>query len=280
MRIARVFPRKTNATPTDDLCFFDDPPLLTLPEIDEVHVSCAFTYDKIKAYQLAYAWETAGVPVKIGGPAFFDRGGDFTPGMYIKRGYVMTSRGCNNHCWFCSVHGREGQIREIPINEGYNVLDSNLLQCSDMHVNSVFDMLSRQKEKPIFTGGLEARILKPWHCRRLREIRTKRAYFAYDTPDDLEPLIEAGKMLLDAGFTRESHSLCCYCLIGYKGDTFEKSGMRLHQAIDAGFVPYAMLYRDAQGRIDKAWRQFQREWVRPEIVTTATKKAWTNLQEE
>ena len=66
-KIARVFPRITKATPDDDMCFFGPPPLLTLPEIDEVHVSCVFTYDRTKAEELAYQWEVVGVPVKIGG---------------------------------------------------------------------------------------------------------------------------------------------------------------------------------------------------------------------
>ena len=43
--IARVFPRITKATPRDEYCFFG-PPGMFLPEIDEVHVSVAFTYDK------------------------------------------------------------------------------------------------------------------------------------------------------------------------------------------------------------------------------------------
>jgi hypothetical protein len=85
MKIARVFPRKTNATPDDDLVFFDGPPLLTLPEVDEVHVSVAFTYDREKAESLAYQWEQIGVPIKVGGPAYNDPGGVFVPGMYIKK---------------------------------------------------------------------------------------------------------------------------------------------------------------------------------------------------
>ena len=42
MKIARVFPRKTAATPDDPLAFFGLPPMLALPEIDEVHVSVTF----------------------------------------------------------------------------------------------------------------------------------------------------------------------------------------------------------------------------------------------
>lgn len=63
MKIARVFPRKTKATPDDSLAFFGDPPLLSLPDIDEVHVSVTFTEDRKKAEALAYQWEMIGVPV-------------------------------------------------------------------------------------------------------------------------------------------------------------------------------------------------------------------------
>lgn len=86
MKIARVFPRKTNATPQDELAFFGTPPLLLLPEIDEVHVSVTFTYDKQIAEDLAEEWRLAGVPVKIGGPAYDDPAdGEFIPGMYLKK---------------------------------------------------------------------------------------------------------------------------------------------------------------------------------------------------
>lgn len=63
MRIARVFPRRTSMTPTDDLAFVDcPPPLLAMPEIDEVHVSVAFTWYMPKAERLAEEWRAAGVP--------------------------------------------------------------------------------------------------------------------------------------------------------------------------------------------------------------------------
>lgn len=273
MRIARVFPRKTAATPMDDLVFIDTvPPRLCLPEMDEVHISVAFTWDIPRAEYLASEWALVGVPVKLGGPAYNEPGGEFVPGRYLKPGYVITSRGCPNRCWFCSVPKREGgTLRELPVTEGWNVLDDNLLACSEAHIRTVFDMLSHQCEYPMFTGGLEAKILKPWHAEELRRIRTKRMYFAYDTPDDLEPLREAGKILRDVGFTTESHALACYVLIGYQGDTFDKAERRLHETMDAGFVPYAMLYRDHTGQTWREWRRFQREWIRPEIIMSKIK---------
>lgn len=273
MRVARVFPRKTVATPDDSLVFFG-PPTLGLPEIDEVHVSVTFTYDKPKAEELAYQWGAVGVPVKLGGPAYDDPGGEFVPGMYLKQGYIITSRGCNNSCWFCMASKREGHLRELEIKDGWDVLDNNLLQCSEEHIRAVFAMLKRQPHKPKFTGGLEAKELKPWHCELLREVRPERMYFAYDTPDDYEPLVTAGRMLRDAGFTPQSHVMGCYNLVGYKGDTFDKAQKRLEQTIAAGFMPYAMLYRDHDGLVDKEWSKFQREWLRPQIVSCKFGEVW------
>jgi hypothetical protein len=237
-----------------------------MPEVEEVHISVAFTWDLPKAERMAEAWRAVGVPVRIGGPAFNQPGGVFIPRLYLREGCTITSRGCPNHCWFCAVPNREGGLRELPINDGWNVLDDNLLACSDSHVEAVFQMLARQPHKPIFTGGLEARILKPWHARRLREIKSQRMYFAYDTPDDYEPLVEAGKIMRQEGHKFESHSMACYCLIGYKGDTFDKAEKRLTDTVLAGYMPYAMLYRGQNGSKDTTWARFQREWLRPEIL--------------
>lgn len=267
MKIARVFPRRTSMTPTDELAFVGcQPPLLAMPEVDAVHISVAFTWDLQKADQLAEAWRVLGVPVTMGGPAYSQPGGDFVPGMYVKKGCVITSRGCPNHCWFCAVPDRENGLRELPIQDGWNVLDDNLLACSDVHINAVFDMLDCQKRRAEFTGGLEAKLLKPWHAKRLREIKSKRMYFAYDTPDDYDPLVQAGNIMRQEGHRLESHSMACYCLIGYRGDTFEKAEKRLTDTVTAGFVPYAMLYRGQDGARDPKWMRFQREWLRPEIL--------------
>jgi hypothetical protein len=275
MKIARVFPRKTNATPDDEYSFFGEreKPGMFLPDIDEVHVSVTFTYDLPRAEKLAAEWGHV-APSSIGGPATGATGGDFTPGMYLKPGYVITSRGCPNKCWFCSVWRREGQeIRELPITEGNNILDDNLLACSDNHIKGVFEMLRRQKMgRTMFTGGLEAAKLKQWHVDELRKLHPKEMFFAYDTPDDYEPLVEAGKKLLSAGFTIAAQTMRCYTLIGYPGDTFDAAETRLIQTIKAGFLPMAMLYRDKSGKRGPEWPSFQREWAKPAIVNAKVRE--------
>jgi len=269
-RIARVFPRKTAASPIDELAFFGPPPE-NPPDVDEVHVSCVFTYDRDKAESLADMWAPIAT-VKVGGPAYDDHGGEFVPGRYVAPGYVMTSRGCPNRCWFCSTWKREGGIRELKITEGHNILDSNLLACSDEHVRKVFEMLGRQKHAAKFTGGLEAARLRWWHVSALWALkpRPKPIYCAYDTPDDLAPLQKAGEMFREADFTR-SH-LRCYVLIGHPKDTVVKAQARLVEAWRAGFLPMAMLWRDQSGKTDPEWDDFQRVWARPAITRAEIRK--------
>ena len=263
--IIRVFPRRTHATPDDDNVRFAEPGLFD--EADEVKVSVTWTWDKDRGEELAEEWRAVTSNVSIGGPAYDDPGGEFTPGMYIKRGYVMTSRGCPNNCWFCVVPKREGNIREIEIKDGYNVLDSNLLACSDTHIKKVFEMLRRQNERPRFTGGLEAKLMRPWIADELKILKPVTAYFAYDTPDDYEPLVSACKMLRDAGETNSSRAYSCYVLIGYENDTFEKAEKRINQVFDLGLMPLAMLYNKAENKIDRAeWIKFQRLYANRIIV--------------
>ena len=275
MKIVRVFPRLTNATPTDSLSFIGEPLTLFPPEVDEIHISVTFTYDLDYALFLKREWSKI-AQVKIGGPATGMRSEEFIPGKYLKKGYVITSRGCRNRCWFCSVWKREGDIRELKITEGYNVLDDNLLACSVDHIIKVFKMLYRQKKqgKRIeFTGGLEAALLKPWHVDCLRDLKPKHMFFAYDTPDDKEPLYEAGKLLLNNGFTKASHCLRAYVLIGYPKDTFQKAEKRLYETIDAGFFPMSMLYRDEKGEQERDWIHFNTQWANHFIVGIKMKEA-------
>lgn len=271
-RILRVFPRKTKATPTDDFVRINRPPEL-FDEADEVHISVTFTWDLKRAEWLANQWQPV-APVKIGGPALNDRGNDFMPGLYLKHGYVITSRGCPNSCWFCDAWKREGrEVRELPIVDGWNVLDSNLLACSEKHIRNVFAMLKRQPIKAQFTGGLEAKILKDWHIDLLSDLKPGRVFFAYDTPDDYGPLLSAAKRIFDAGFlSKESNNIRAYVLVGYKGDTITAAEKRLKDVLRMGIFPMAMVYRNATGYRDPVWIKFAWPWSRPACISSFKKE--------
>ena len=172
MALLRVFPRRTKGTPVDDHAFVGFPPLeCFIPQdVDAIHVSVTFSWDLNDAERMAYAWKQLRIaPVSVGGPVFekavpnWDRAIPvFEPGKYLRKGYTITSRGCPNRCWFCEVSRREGDLVELPVAPGSNLLDNNILACSETHIREVFEMLSTQSHV-VLSGGIEARRLKPWH---------------------------------------------------------------------------------------------------------------------
>ena len=280
--ILRVFPSRTNATPTDDYALspskinrwsaYPSPLGMDPPGVTEVHVSVTFSWDLPEAERLRSAWAERGYPVLLGGPAVGMRGEEFTPGRYLKPGYVITSRGCPNNCWFCSVPKREGrEIRELPIANGWNVLDDNLLACSQEHIRRVFEMLRRQKERIYFTGGMEAKRLQLWHVELFKSVRPKEIFFAYDTPDDWEPLAEACRMFFHARYGSRN-IVRSYVLVGYPGDTIKDADWRCRRVQALSVTPMAMPYQNPQWTLEQVeeqrrkWRKFTSAWSRPAAI--------------
>lgn len=269
MRLIRVFPRKTKATPDDDLVRFGPPGMFD--EADEVHVSVTFTYDIPIAEELAEQWRNV-APVKVGGVAYGDSSLEFIPGRYIKPGYTITTRGCPRRCWFCGVWKKWPTVNILPIHDGWNILDDNLLAAPQSHVEAVFEMLRRQKRRVEFTGGLEALSLQDYQVNLLANLKPRpNMFFAYDPQDKFETLEFAARRLLAAGFTRNSHRLRSYCMIGYPKDTFDLAEERLQALVSVGFTPFAMLWKPDHPSQEKhtpgpEWRAFQRRWARPAII--------------
>jgi hypothetical protein len=270
MRIIRVFPRRTNATPDDLLAFVGLPffPGL-LPAADEVHVSVTFTWDVADAFRLRDAWARYYPVVKIGGPAL-NTGLDvlpFEPGVYLKEGYTITTRGCPNRCSFCLVPEREGPLRCLPIRPGRIVLDNNLLAAPRGHIERVLDMLARQPGKRIFSGGLEAARLEEWFVQAITAIRFCRVFLAYDRPSQAKIVAEAISLVRYYGHRHDK--IGCYLLCGYEGDTLADAARRRRQIIDWGGTPYPMYYQppDGDGKIPDEWHDFiGASWIRPGAV--------------
>jgi len=247
--------------------------MFTPKDIDEVHVSVTFTWDMKRAEWLRRQWEGFAAKVLIGGPAYGDPGNGFVPGRYLKTGITITSRGCPNQCWFCYAWKREGPIRELPIRPGHIVQDNNLLACSTDHQRAVFDMLVDQKKKgrrAQLTGGLEAARFTEWHVLQLWRVRPERVFFAYDIPEDLEPLKRAVGLLhaMDFPGIARSHHFGAYVLCGYPGDTLEAAESRCRAVLEMGLIPCATIYDRDMKPIDdrKAWTRFQRSWTRVNLI--------------
>lgn len=252
MQIARVFPQKGKYQPDDEHAYFDVPPMF-LPEYDEIHVSCAFTWDKKRAEWLAKQWESRFQgKVKIGGPAFFSEAAEFEPGMYIREGVNFTSRGCPNKCKFCFVPKIEGELKTLKVQRGHVINDNNFLACPRGHKKEVFAML-REAGKADFRGGLEARRLTEWDAEQICSLKGLSAvYLACDKPSRLKPLKRALNLLKPL----KRHQKTCYVLIGYDDDSPDSAWSRIVDVAKAGAWPYPQLYRPPEA----AKRQHPREW--------------------
>lgn len=269
MKIIRVFPRQTSFTPADDYAFIGDPPMMR-PDVDEVHISCAFTWDKTKAERLVEAWNQYYPIVKLGGPAYGSPCNGFIPGLYISEGVTFTSYGCNSRCPPCLVWRREGKLKENPdFPPGCIVQDNNLLQCSRQHIELVLAMLKQQKLVS-FSGGLESTRVSDWFVEELKKLDILQLFLACDTNRDLPALRKALSKLEWLG--RDKHGLLktvrCYVLLAFEGETMEQCETRLRAVYELGALPFAQLYQPPERYIkySKEWRDFARCWSRPAIT--------------
>lgn len=261
-RVLRVFVRRTSYTPTDPLAFVGLPPFPDMiPEHDEVHISCTFTWDMDAAEDLAYQWEGATrAPVKLGGPAYKSSCDDFVPGLYIREGIIFTSRGCNNNCPWCGVRQIEGKLRELPITPGNIIQDNNFLQCSRAHKDKVFEML-RSQHGICFRGGLEPDLIDDHFISNITSLRISELWLACDTDAALPRFKEACAKLTAAGYNR--NQIKCYSLIG---EDMEAEEQRNREIFRADAMPFSQLKRDftrKKTEYSKAWNAFERQWQRP-----------------
>lgn len=271
VRILRVFPTRTSYTPTDELAFCGPPPMAAfIPEHDEVHISCTFTWDMDKAEDLAFQWEGAtNKPVKLGGPAYHSPCEDFTPGLYVREGIIFTSRGCNNNCPWCGVRQMEGKLRELPITPGNIIQDNNFLQCSRQHKDKVFEML-RSQRGICFRGGLETDLIDDHFVSNITSLRIAELWLACDTNAQLPRFKAACKKLTDAGFKRDQ--IRCYSLIGHD---MEAEEARNREIWIAGAMPYSQLERDFSRKkteYSAEWKAFERIWQRYQIMRAHMKE--------
>lgn len=271
-RILRVFPYRTSYTPDDDMVWIGEPNML-IPDHDEVHISCTFTWDRPRCKDLFLDFQAiTDRPVLLGGPAFKSKPDGFQQGMYLKSNVIFTSRGCNNSCRWCGVPVVEGKLVELPIVEGNIIQDNNFLQCSREHKEKVFEMLKGQSGI-CFKGGLETRLIDDHFVNCLVNLgvkRVKELWLACDTDSALEPLRIAVKKLNEAGFNR--NKIYCYALIG---DDMEKNEARLREIFNIGAMPRAQLYQhfeDEKIEYSKEWKRFERQWQRPAITKAHMKQ--------
>jgi hypothetical protein len=258
--LIRVFLRKSKWTPDDELAFFGEPELFRPPE-QPVAISVPFTWDIPRAEHLQRSWSRFYSRVELGGPGLGDPGGEFTAGLFLRKGITITSRGCIRHCPWCHVPAREGRIRELKsIAPGHIIQDNNILACSKAHVERVFAMLRDQRKAASFNGGLDARLLRPWHLELFKSITIGELWFAADEEGAIRPLKYAAKLFGELPLWKKR----AYVMIGYDGESLNQAEARLEAVYDMGFLPFCQLYQPEEPKVyTRDWTDMARKWSRP-----------------
>lgn len=251
-------------------------------EEDTVFVSVVFTWHLPLARRLCEWNKQAGLKVIAGGPAVSlmphyladvtdEPGGDMYPLPITRHNpdATFTTHGCINKCPFCAVPKIEGDFRELrewtpaPI-----ICDNNLLASSQRHFDDVIGRVKCFKSVD-FNQGLDARLLKPHHIDRLKDLRIPTIRFAWDNIRDEGAVMEAIKAVLNAGFARRR--LGCYILAGYN-DQPGDAQYRAEKIRSMGIKPFVMRYQplDAltknsyipDGWTEKEMARLSRYWCR------------------
>ncbi len=269
MTTVRVFPRRTSYTPTDPYAFVGEPPMWLPGDIDEVLVSCTFSWDRLEAERITAAWRERTGMGTLSGPAYAQypcsQHPYFEAGKFVKQGVTFTTRGCPRQCPWCLVPEMEGPLRTLPIVPGWIVQDNNLLAGPIAHITQVFRMLKAQNRRITFAGGLDTRFLDRIIAEEVEELPIKEMFLACETDHALEPLREAISLL---PFLKRNQ-LRCYVLCGFGDDTPARAEKRLEAVWSAGCLPYAQLWQPAADRrinYSPEWRRLARLWSRPAIM--------------
>lgn len=187
------------------------------------------------------------------------------PGIDARTSYGFLTRGCPNHCKWCVVPHKEGNIKpymdidEVTLNgkRPYAILlDNNALAC-DYGINQIEKIVSR-KYHVDFNQALDARLVTPEIAKLLAKVKwIKRIRFGCDTAKQVNDCLRAIQLVRSYGYTGE---FLLYCII----IDFEESFYRINcWKEDHKCVPFAQPYRDPYKRnvIIPQWQKDLAHWA-------------------
>jgi radical SAM superfamily enzyme YgiQ (UPF0313 family) len=213
---------------------------------DKIYVSCIFKEN----YSEAVEWEGQ---AEIGGSGY-SLTKQLPPEIEAVRPRIslgFTTRGCIRRCPFCIVPQKEGRFRLVGDlydlwdwkSEDVIILDNNILADANHFVYICKQSLYPQIRLD-FSQGLDHRLLTPEICSWLKKIKHKQCKFAWDSPDDIDSVDKAIKMLAKADIKQSRW----YCLVGFD-TTFEQDLMRLNYLREHGQRAFTMRYKNTAGNM-------------------------------
>jgi hypothetical protein len=253
-------------------------PQLWEPNYDTVYGSAIFSWSRPKLQELQDAWPKARiggtaldtwetVEGVIGEPEYEHYDYSIYPEFPYSLGF--TQRGCRLKCGFCVVPQKEGSVRGI--NTIADIWRPGTPKCVVLLDNDFFgqdswkDRLDEIRDgdfRVSFNQGINIRMITPETAQAIASVRysddqfkQRRIYTAWDNLGQEKVFFRGLAMLNEAGIP--SKHVMVYMLIGYApGETMEDILHRFNQLVDAGCIPYPMVYNNQ----NKELKVFQR-WV-------------------
>lgn len=196
------------------------------------------------------------------------------PQIDTKTAYGFLTRGCPNHCKWCIVPKKEGNIvpymdiEDIAINGRTNIilLDNNIL-ASEYGVRQI-EKIAKLELRVDFNQALDARLVTDDIAKLLANVKwIKRIRFGCDTPKQIEECERAISLIDSYGYKGE-YFLYCILL------EFEESYQRINYwrgKWNRRVFPHAQPFRhlDNKHHIIPQWQKDMARWAdRKEIYKT------------
>jgi hypothetical protein len=182
----------------------------------------------------------------------------------------FTQRGCRLSCKFCVVPKKEGKVQGLNTVHGIWRGEGHPKQIHLLDNDFFGQPRWEARAEEIISGGFEVCFNQGINVRLIHEegaaylarmkyrddqFKTKRIYTAWDNRRDEGVFFKGIDALLGAGI-KPGHVLV-YMLCGYwPNETFEDVYYRFRKMVDAGLLPYPMVYDPG----NKTLKRFQR-WV-------------------
>lgn len=195
------------------------------------------------------------------------------PSIADNTAYGFLTRGCPNHCKWCIVPQKEGNIRPymdidaITMNGSrpYAILMDNNVLASDYGLSQIEKIVHR-KYHVDFNQALDARLVTPEIAIQLARVKwIKRIRFGCDTPGQITECERAIDLIRTAGY---KGGFFLYCIIM----EYEESYKRInHWKNHKKVIPFAQPYRNPNNKaqVIPQWQKDMARWVnRKEIYRT------------
>lgn len=240
---------------------------------DELYMSKIFNYSPSYEYSLRnvkgciYKGGT-GYDIHSKLPGIVDRlQPDYSiyPGIDKRTSYGFLTRGCPNHCKWCVVPAKEGNVKpymdidDITMNgeRPYAILMDNNVLASQYGISQIEKIISKQYHVD-FNQALDARLVTPEIAKLLAQVKwIKRIRFGCDTQRQIDECKRAIELIRSYGYKGE---FFLYCII----IDFEESLKRISAwRDDKKCLPYAQPYRDPNNKnqIIPQWQHDMARWA-------------------